>query len=189
VTNAEAYRQQLSAAGVSVPPGVSTNALGNLSFRTVDPDGHTNEWVQYLTNSVTGLSQGQYMPGTQVVGFANCFGITTTFGSQNNVVGPPITYYVTNCGFLGTGHSFDIPSGGKHYIELLTAGPSGETQDTAGKHGKLQFMNFRGMTVFQTMTILTNRNPSIVYLLAPENRHFAFDVDTPDLSRIRINDY
>jgi hypothetical protein len=59
----------------------------------------------------------------------------------------------------------------------------------AGKHGKLQFMNFRGMTLFQTMNILTNRNPSIPYLLAPEGRHFAFDVDTLDLSRIRINDY
>jgi hypothetical protein len=189
VTNAEAYRQQLSAAGVAVPPSVSLNALGNLSFLTVDPDGHTNEWVQYLTNSVTGLSQGLYMPGTQVVGFANAFGITTVFGSQNVLTDPPINYYVTNCGFLGTGHSFDIPSGGKHYIELLTAGPSGATQDTAGKHGKLQFMNFRGMTIFQTINILTNRDPSIVYVLAPESRHFAFDVDTADLSRVRINDF
>lgn len=189
VTNAEAYRQQLSAAGVSVPTSVSLNALGNLSFFTVDPDGHTNEWVQYLTNSVTGLSQGLYMPGTLVVGFANCFGITTIFGSQNILTAPPINYYVTNCGFLGTGHSFDIPSGGKQYIELLTAGSGGATQDTAGKHGKLQFMNFRGMTIFETINILTNRNPSIVYLLAPEGRHYAFDVDTPDLSRIRINDF
>jgi hypothetical protein len=71
----------------------------------------------------------------------------------------------------------------------LTAGPSGATQDTAGKHGKLQFMNFRGMTIFQTINILTNRDPSIVYVLAPESRHFAFDVDTADLSRVRINDF
>lgn len=189
VTNAEAYRQQLSAAGVSVPGSVTTNALGNLSFFTVDPDGHTNEWVQYLTNSITGLSQGLYMPGTAVVGFANCFGITTTYGNNNNVSGPPITYYVTNCGFQGTGNSVDIPSGGKVYIELLTTGPGGATQDMAGKHGKLQFMNFRGMTLFQTINILTNRNPSIPCLLAPEGRHYAFDVDTLDLSRIRINDY
>ena len=191
VTNAEAFRQQLSGAGVNVPPAVTTNALGNLSFFTVDPDGHTNEWVQYLTNSVTGQSQGLDMPGTQVVGFANCFGITTIYGSNNNVSGPPITYYHDQCGFQGqvTDNSFDIPSGGKVYIELLTAGPGGATQDTAGKHGKLQFMNFRGMTIFQTVNILTNRDPSIIYLLAPENRHFAFDVDTPDLSRIRINDF
>jgi hypothetical protein len=105
------------------------------------------------------------------------------------VTGPPITYYVNQCGFQGTGNSVDIPSGGKVYIELLTAGPGGATQDTAGKHGKLQFMNFRGMTLFQTINILTNRNPSIPYVLAPEGRHYAFDVDTPDLSRIRINDF
>ena len=189
VTDAELYRQQLATNGVTVPPSATLNALGNLSFFTVDPDGHTNEWVQYLPNSVTSRSQGQYMPGTQVVGFANCFGILTTFGSNNNVTGPPIDYYVTACGFLGTGNSVDMPSGGKVYIELLTAGSGGATQDTAGKHGKLQFMNFRGLTIFQTINILTNRDPSISYLLAPEGRHYAFDVDTLDLSRIRINDY
>jgi hypothetical protein len=190
VTNAEAYRELLATNGMSVPDRVTTNALGNLSFFTVDPDGHTNEWVQYLTNSVTGRSQGQFMPGTQVAGFANCFGITTIYGSQNNVTGPPITYYHDQCGFLGqvTDHSFDIPSGGKVYIELLTAGPGGATQDTAGKHGKLQFMNFRGMTIWQSINILTNRDPSIPSLIVTEGRHYAFDVDTADLSRIRLND-
>ena len=190
VTNAEAYRELLATNGMSVPDSVTTNALGNLSFFTVDPDGHTNEWVQYLTNSVTGRSQGQYMPGTEVAGFANCFGITTIYGSQNNVTGPPITYYHDQCGFQGqvTDNSFDIPSGGKVYIELLTAGPGGATQDTAGKHGKLQLMNFRGMTLFQTINILTNRDPSIPYLIVTEGRHYAFDVDTLDLSRIRLND-
>jgi hypothetical protein len=191
VTNAETFRLLLSAYGASVPPVVTTNALGNLSFLTVDPDGHTNEWVQYLTNSVTSQSQGRYMPGTEVVGFANAFGLLTIYGSQNSVTGAPIAYYNGQCGFQGqvTDNSFDIPTGGKVYIELLTAGPGGTTQDTAGKHGKLQFMNFRGMTIFQTVNILTNRDPSIIGLLAPENRHYAFDVDTPDLSRIRINDF
>ncbi|HSU57147.1 MAG TPA: chitobiase/beta-hexosaminidase C-terminal domain-containing protein [Candidatus Dormibacteraeota bacterium] len=189
VTNAEAYRQQLAAAGLAVPAGVTTNALGNLSFFTVDPDGHTNEWVQYLATSITGQSQGRFMPGSQLVGFVNDVGILTSFGSNNVISGPPITYYVDQCGFQGSGNTLDSPSGGKVYIELLTAGPGGATQDTAGKHGKIQFMNFRGMDIFQTINILTNRNPSIVYLLAPEGRHYAFDVDTPDLSRIRINDF
>ncbi len=52
VTDAEACRESLASNGVSVPPAVTTNALGNLSFFTTDPDGHLNEWVQYLTNSV-----------------------------------------------------------------------------------------------------------------------------------------
>jgi hypothetical protein len=50
-------------------------------------------------------------------------------------------------------------------------------------------MNFRGLTIFETINILTNRDPSINYVLTPENRHYAFDVDTLDLSRIRINDF
>jgi hypothetical protein len=192
VTNAEVYREQLATNGVSVPPGVTTNALGNLSFFTVDPDGHTNEWVQYLTNSITGLSQGRYMPNTELVGFANDFGICTTDETLNL----PRNYYVNQCGFQGSGNTVYFPSGGKRYLELLTTGPGGATQATAGKHGKLQFMNFRGMTVQQTMNIFTNRDPSITNysynIFAAEGTsplHYAFDVYDLDLSRIRINDY
>ena len=190
VTNAEVYRQQLYNNGASVPPGVITNALGNLSFFTVDPDGHTNEWVQYLTNSVTGLSQGRYKPSTALVGFANDVGITTTDESLTL----PRNYYVTQCGFQGGGNTVYFPSGGKRYLELLTTGPGGATQATAGKHGKLQVLNFRGMTVQQTMNIFTNRDPSVTFIFADEGStnsvlHKAFDVYDADLSRIRINDY
>ena len=189
VTNAEVYREQLAANGVSVPPGVTTNLLGNLSFVTVDPDGHTNEWIQYLTNSITGLSQGQYMPGTILAGFANDVGICTTDETLNL----PHNYYVTQCGFQGSGNEVYFPSGGKRYIELLTAGPGGATQATAGKHGKIQFMNFRGMDLFQTLNILTNRNPSIPVTLSVEGTtnsilHNAADFYDLDGSRIRIND-
>jgi hypothetical protein len=188
VTNAEVYRQQLLSAGVSVPPGITTNSLGNLSFFTVDPDGHTNEWVQYLTNSVTGLSQGRYMPSTALVGFANDVGITTTDGSLTL----PRYYYVTQCGFQGSGNTIYFPSGGKRYLELLTTGSGGATKAMSGKHGKLQFLNFRGMTVQQTMNIFTNRDPSVTFIYAAEGSaplHYAFDVYDLDLSRIRINDY
>jgi hypothetical protein len=189
VTNAEIYRELLASNGVSVPPAVTTNALGNLSFMTVDPDGHTNEWVQYLSNSVTGLSQGRYMPSTILAGFANDVGIATT---DETLVGPH-NYYVTQCGFQGTGNLVFFPSGGKRYIELLTTGPSGATQEIEGKHGKLQFFNFRGLDLFQTLNILTNRNPSIPITLSVEGTtnsilHNAADIYDSDLSRIRIND-
>ncbi|HKW30887.1 MAG TPA: hypothetical protein VJT54_16255 [Verrucomicrobiae bacterium] len=190
VTNAEVYREQLAANGVNVPPGVTTNALGNISFFTVDPDGHTNEWVQYLTNSVIGLSQGRYMPSTALVGFANDVGICTTDESLTL----PTYYYVTQCRFQASGNTVYFPSGGKRYIELLTTGSGGATQATAGKHGKLQFMNFRSMTVDQTMNIFTNRDSSVTFVFADEGTtnsglHKAFDVYDADLSRIRINDY
>jgi hypothetical protein len=189
VTNAEVYRELLAANGVSVPSSVTTNALGNLSFLTVDPDGHTNEWVQYLTNSVTSLSQGNYMPSTILAGFANDVGICTTDETLNL----PRNYYVNQCGFLGSGNEVYFPSGGKRYIELLTTGSGGATQATAGKHGKLQFMNFRGMGLFQTLNILTNRDTSIPYIISVEGTsnsilHYAFDVYDLDLSRIRVND-
>jgi len=192
VTNAELYREQLAANGVTVPPMVTTNSLGNLSFKTVDPDGHTNEWVQYLTNSVTGLSQGQYMPGTILAGFANDLGICTTDETMNL----PTHYYVTQCGFQGSGSEVYFPSGGKRYIEILTTGSGGATQATAGKHGKIQFMNFRGFTIQQTVSMFTNRDPLMTNysytVFATEGAspvHYAFDVYDLDLSRIRMNDY
>jgi hypothetical protein len=189
VTDAEIYREHLSAAGVVVPPAVATNALGNLSFLSVDPDGHTNEWVQYLSNSVTGRSQGQYMPGTIVAGFANDLGVWTT----DETLAAPRNYYVNQCGFTGSGNQVYFPNGGKRYIELLTTGPSGPTEAVSGKHGKIQFLNFRGMDLFQTLGTLTNRNTGIPVNVSVEGSsnsilHYATDVYDADLSRIRLND-
>lgn len=189
VTNAELYREMLASNGVAVPPAVTTNFLGNLSFFTVDPDGHTNEWVQYLSNSITGLSRGRFMPGTIVAGFANDLGVWTT----DETLTSPRNYYVNQCGFIGSGNQVYFPGGGKRYIELLTTGAGGPTQATSGKHGKIQFMNFRGLTLFQTLNTLTNRDTSIPYVISLEGTsnsilHYAFDVYDSDLSRIRIND-
>jgi hypothetical protein len=189
VTNAEVYREQLFAAGVSVPPGVGTNSLGNLSFFTVDPDGHTNEWVQYLTNSITGLAQGRYMPGTQLFGYLNGVGDCTTDGTY--VL--PDNYYIGQCDFNSQQtHDIYIPDCNA-YVECLTAPPGGVTQALAGKHEKAQLLNFRGMLLGQTLNILTNRNPSIAVTLSVEGttntlQQDAADVYDLDGSRVRMVD-
>jgi hypothetical protein len=187
VTDAEAYREQLAAAGVTVPPGVSTNALGNLSFFTTDPDGHTNEWVQYLTNSVTELSQGQDMPGTQLFGYINGVGDCTTNQTAAD------NYYIGHCGFVtNQTHDVYIPNV-NGYVELLTANPGQVTANLAGKHEKIQLLNFRGQLLSQSVSVLTNRNLSIAITLSVEGspgtkQQNAGDVYDADGSRVRIVD-
>jgi hypothetical protein len=189
VTNAEAYREQLFAAGVSVPPGVGTNALGNLSFLTVDPDGHTNEWIQYLTNSITGQAQGQYMPGTQLFGYINGVGDCTTDATY----ALPDNYYIGKCNFNSQQtHDIYIPNCNA-YVECLTAPPGGVTQALAGKHEKVQLLNFRGRLLGQTLNVLTNRNPSITVTVSVEGttntlQQDAADVYDLDGSRARMVD-
>jgi hypothetical protein len=187
VSNAEAYREQLAAAGVSVPAAVSTNALGNISFFTIDPDGHTNEWVQYLTNSVTGLSQGQDIPGTELFGYINGVGnCTTNEAAADN-------YYINQCGFVtNQTHDVYIPNV-NGYVELLTANPGQVTAALAGKHEKIQLLNFQGLQLSQSVGVITNRNPSIAITLSVEGspgtkQQNAADVYDDDGSRVRMVD-
>ena len=187
VTDAEAYREQLAAAGVGVPPGVATNALGNLSFFTVDPDGHTNEWIQYLANSITGLSLGQDMPGTQAFGYINGIGNCTTNETAAD------NYYIGQCGFVtNQTHDVYIPNV-NGYIELLTANPGGVTAALAGKHEKIQLLNFQGQVLADSLNIVTNRNPAIAVTISVEGtpqtkEQNAADVFDDDGSRVRMVD-
>ncbi len=187
VTNAEVYREQLASAGVTVPPGVSTNALGNLSFFTTDPDGHTNEWVQYLTNSITGQSLGQDMPSTEVFGYINGIGNCTTNETAAD------NYYINQCGFVtNQTHDVYIPNV-NGYIEMLTANPGQVTAALAGKHEKIQLLNFQGINLSQSLSVVTNRNPSIPVTLSVEGtpntkEQNAADVYDDDGSRVRMVD-
>jgi hypothetical protein len=187
VSDAEAYREQLATAGISVPPAVSTNALGNISFLTTDPDGHTNEWVQYLTNSITGLSQGQDMPGTEIFGYINGIGNCTTNESAAD------NYYINQCGFVtNQTHDVYIPNV-NGYVELLTASPGQVTAALAGKHEKIQLLNFQGTLLSQSVNLLTNRNPAIPITLSVEGsvgtkQQNAADVYDDDGSRVRMID-
>jgi hypothetical protein len=189
VTNAEVYREQLSAAGVNVPPAVTTNALGNLSFFTLDPDGHTNEWIQYLADSITGLAQGQYMPGTQLFGYINGIGDCTTDATYTL----PDNYYIGRCGFNSQQtHDIYIPNCNA-YVECLTAPAGGVTQALAGKHEKAQLLNFRGLLLGQSLSILTNRDPGISVTISVEGttntlQQDAADVFDLDGSRVRMVD-
>ena len=184
VSDAAAFRQQLASAGVTVPPAVTTNALGNLSFFTVDPDGHTNEWLQYLPGSVTSQSLGQHMPGTELFGYLEDYGdATADVTAANN--------YYDQFGFNGTGTKVYLPNN-NCYIEMLTY--STLTQEEAGKHEKAQLVTFRGLDVLTAGNILRTRNPSIVQTIGTEGgtggfpTHNYVDVYDTDLSRIRMID-
>lgn len=183
VSDAEAYRQQLAQAGVTVPASCIVNALGNLSFFTTDPDGHVNEWLQYLPGSVTSQSLGQHMPGTQLFGYMDDYGDATASVSAAD------SYY-TQCGFSGTGTKVYLPNS-NCYLEMLTY--STLTQAEAGKHEKSQLVTFRGMDVLAAANILQTRAPSIVQTRSTEGgsgfpMHNCVDVYSADLSRIRIID-
>lgn len=187
VTDAEGYREFLAANGVNVPPAITTNALGNLSFFTTDPDGHTNEWVQYLSNSVTGLSQGQDMPGTQVFGYINGLGDCTTNETAAD------NYYIGQCGFdTNQTHDVYIPNINA-YIELLTATPGQVTASLAGTHEKIQLLNFQGLVLAQSLAVITNRDVALPVTISVEGtvgtkQQDAADVYDSDGSRVRMVD-
>lgn len=185
VTNAAAYRAFLASNGVAVSPGVTTNFLGNLSFFSTDPDGHTNEWVQYLTNSLTGQTQGQAMPGTQVYGYMFAFGGFTT--NMANVY----DYLVNQCGFDSGKHTdIHVPNNNGFFETLAVLNP--QDQQNAGKTDKIDLLNFRGWTSLQSIAVLTNRSPATSILVYTNGggslSNLAGDLYNPDDSRMELDD-
>jgi hypothetical protein len=186
VTNAEVYREFLASNGVAVSSSVTTNFLGNLSFFSNDPDGHVDEWVQYLTNSLTGRTQGQAMPGTQVYGYMFAFGgFTTNQANQDD-------YLINQCGFDSNKQTDVHVPNNNGFFEIL-AELSPQDQQNAGKTDKIDLLNFRGVTSAQSIAILTNRNPSIVIDVFTNGsvnslQNLAGDVYNPDGSRAEIDD-
>jgi AraC-like DNA-binding protein len=188
VTDVEAFRQQLAAAGVSVPASSTLDALGNLSFFTTDPDGHQDEWLQYLPGSVTGQTLGQFMPSTEMFGYIDDLG-----EASGNVTSS--TTYFAQFGLLGDNNKVRLPNSNS-YLEMLTYQTLNQAQ--FGKHQKTQLVNFRGHDVLADAAVLQARNPSIVQVISEEGgvsegttlmpTHNCVDVYTLDLSRIRVID-
>jgi hypothetical protein len=183
VSDAEAFRQQLASAGIPVPASCTMNALGNLSFFTTDPDGHANEWVQYLPGSVTSQSSGQHMPGTQLFGYLEDYGDATADVAAADA-------YYTKCGFSGSGSKVYLPNSNS-YLEMLTY--TTLTQQEAGKHEKAQLVTFRGMDLLAALDLLQARDPSIPQTRSTEGgsgfpSHNCGDVYDGDLSRVRMID-
>jgi catechol 2,3-dioxygenase-like lactoylglutathione lyase family enzyme len=66
-SNAQRLRDYLASHGVEeVPPSVTKDLCGNLSFTVKDPDGHEVEFVQYLPDSIQGRNFGNFMPDTRL---------------------------------------------------------------------------------------------------------------------------
>ncbi len=184
VTDAETFRKQLAAAGVQVPASSTVNALGNRSFFTTDPDGHVDEWVEYLPGSVTSQSLGQHMPGTQLFGYMDDYGdATANVTAADN--------YYAQFGF-GNGSSKVYLPNSNSYLEMLTY--NSLTQSLAGKHEKAQLVNFRGHDLLMDADTLKTRDSSIVQTRSTEGgsggfpNHNCVDIYNADLSRIRMID-
>ena len=188
VTDVEAFRQQLAAAGVSVPSSSTLDALGNLSFFTTDPDGHQDEWLQYTPGSVTSQTLGQFMPSTELFGYIDDFGEASANQTNSGT-------YFAQFGDNAIGNKIRLPNSNS-YLEMLSYQTLNQTQ--FGKHQKTQFVNFRGHDILADAALLKARDPSIVQVISEEGgvsegttlmpTHNCVDVYTLDLSRIRVID-
>jgi lactoylglutathione lyase len=64
--DAEAMRVYLASKGVKVPERVPRGRSGNLNFNVTDPDGHTVEIVQYMSDGWSMREKGNYMPARRI---------------------------------------------------------------------------------------------------------------------------
>lgn len=65
-SDAAGARAAFASLGVKVPPAVTRNQAGDLSFDVIDPFGFDIQVVQYLPDSRTGIGKGKHMPADRV---------------------------------------------------------------------------------------------------------------------------
>ncbi|MCR8630955.1 VOC family protein [Paenibacillus radicis (ex Xue et al. 2023)] len=188
-TDAAALLAQLKKNGVKVPTSVTTNALGNLSFTVTDPDGHVIEFVQYMSTSLTGKTQGKAMPSTRIFTSIISNGAT----SKNQLV--TNEFLQTKIGFLPNGdsglnsHLIRIPNSDQFY-ECGVLGPN-ETLNaaTAGKKNQVDLKTDPGMTIQEAVDILKKRDPKItVDLHYTSGDRWVGNIYDPDGSRVELDD-
>src|SRR5262249_11121628 len=158
VSDCESFRLQLDSAGIQVPESCTLNTWGNLSFSTADPDGHDIEWLQYLPEGTTGQSLGQHMPGTQLFGYMQDYGLAVLD------VDIADNYYVL-ADFRSNGTKVYLPNS-NCYLEMLTYRRA--SQQVIGNHQKAQLITFRGMDVLTAGDILQARDASIAQVRGTE---------------------
>jgi catechol 2,3-dioxygenase-like lactoylglutathione lyase family enzyme len=113
----------LASRGVSVPAKAEKNEVGNLSFRFKDPEGHTVEFLQFQSGSLTSKTKGKSTPAGRVSQRMMHVGIIVT------KLDPQMKFYTEVLGFKefwrgssnGTQLSWinmKVPDG-EDYIELM----------------------------------------------------------------------
>jgi lactoylglutathione lyase len=181
-SDAEALRTYFASKNVPVPAAVDTDALGNKSFTTTDPDGHAVQWVQYVPDSMTGKTQGQAMPETRVGGSVHHLGVTILNPAASDA------FYEMALGFLPSStadkEAAEVP-GATVRIEYGVS-HSAPTKDFAVVRDHLCL---RVSDTLATVGILQGRDPSI-----PVEHHVLqgftvrANVYDPDGSRIEMAD-
>lgn len=113
------------------------------------------------------------------------FLLKTIYAVDNN-------FYITQCGFLPNGssglnsHLINVPNSDGFYehgaYNTLDA-------PTAGKKSQVDLLNFRGMTIQQSVAILTNRDPSItIDLHLTTKGRYVGNVYDPAGTRVELDD-
>jgi catechol 2,3-dioxygenase-like lactoylglutathione lyase family enzyme len=118
-----AMRAHLQSLGMYIVKDTHKGRIGNPFLTIRDPDGHFIEILQYSANSLTGQSQGKFMPATRISDHITHVGIVVS------AVDPALKFYRDALGFReisrGAGKNgepawIDLQApDGSDYIELI----------------------------------------------------------------------
>lgn len=64
--DAKGMRDHLASIGIAVPPAVTKNEEGDLSFNLTEPSGFTIQIIQYMPGSKVTATKGKFMPATRI---------------------------------------------------------------------------------------------------------------------------
>lgn len=189
--DAEGMRRYLAAKGLTVPTNTPVGKIGNANYMVKDPDDHSVEIVQYLSDSWTRRERGNFLPDTR---------ISTRIMHVGILVGelqPALNFY---CGVLGSAEFWRggsspeqlswvnvKPAESDDYIEFMLY----DELPSPDKRGKSHHVCFEVPDVDKARVTLAARADRIGYTKPLEiktgiNRKRQLNLWDPDGTRIEL---
>ena len=136
--NIEAFRAYLASRGVKVPSKAERGRIGNLSFNITDPEGHTVEMVQYMSEGKTLQARGQFMSDDRVSKRITHVGLIATkldteYKFYTDILGFTEFWRGSSTGKVLSWINLKVPDG-DDYIELMLSAEQPDPTHRGGAH-------------------------------------------------------
>ncbi len=188
LTAMRAYLQRL---GMYIAKDIHKGRIGNPFLTIRDPDGHFIEILQYLPNSLTGRSQGKFMPANRISDHITHVAVLV---SSLNLA---MKFYRDALGFREFSRGPEkngqpgwidlrVPEG-TDYIELIPLSAKSSPQDLrAQNHFGLANLSVRKVLAILQTRVPSNSPISFVTVQIGDGLPPRFNIFDPDGARIEI---
>lgn len=189
--DAEAMRVYLASRGVKVPENVPKGRSGNLNFNVRDPDGHTVEIVQYMTDGWALRDKGKFTPAARISKHISHVGVivgdaNAAIAFYGGILGFRETWRGSSDGNTLSWINMRVPEGADS-IEFMLY----KDEPAPGRRGTVHHFCLETPNIAEALERLQEREYAVTYgrpleIRTGTNRRRQLNVFDPDGTRMEL---